>query len=550
MSAGGLSYDGLTTSRKVTLPSVEMWNTNMNILRNPTSGIFTRRKDKVSQTQGTLLQQEDSGDRIAECINVYARGVNPMVSVSYDNYSNNAGSFPGRTSQGVKLPYKPEVFRPPVVRPQQLMPLSRQPRNYFYALTNPSLPNIINQMSCNEAKSSVNSDLLRPIAPPSYRKNIEKIQPVSTTSNIHKDILQYNASTTLKGLRQGVDDFRYMLKKLQTASLIEDPLKTSVQTMKSSNASSCNISPKIIDRIKEDPLYVKNVIASMSGRERDQEMEKTTSYGMNENKLMYDIITQKISNLNKYSEDRGFVPASSSTKEINPTEVFTRPVTSLRIDMPNNYEEQDISQASKAFLYKQVRSQPATSLHQQNNIETDVAHNIRNITTLQVNTPTTKTQAQSWMHPDKMDRPMENKRPLGNIETVNHQYSTTKSLPHETMSSGNIELRRTPIEAQTIKTSYERSGDHGETTLERNQLLIQDVSTARDTKAMGSDTYSVQSRDGYQYRNQRPSAGGFQGVGNAIPRVGELSQPSEIPVNSDWTNVKKAAYRQLQTRYG
>jgi hypothetical protein len=516
MSAGGLSYHGLTTSRKVTLPSVEMWNTNMNILRDPNSGIFTRRNDKVSQTQGVLLQQDDSGDRIAECINVYARGVNPMVSVSYDNYSNNAGSFPGRRSQGVKLPYRPEVFRPPVIRPEQLMPLSRQPRNYFYALTNPSLPNVINQMTCNETKSSINSDLLRPIAPPSYQKNIEKIQPVSTTSNIHKDTLQYDASTTLKGLRQGVDEFRYMLKKLQTASLVEDPIRTSVQTMKSSNAGSSNISPKIIDRIK-DPLYLKDIVASMSGRERDQDMEKITSYGVNENKLMYDMITQKISNLNKYSEDRGFVSTLSSTRDINPTEVFTRPVTSL---------------------------------HQRNNIETDVAHNIRNITPLEVNAPTTKTQAQSWMHPDKMDRPMENKRPLGNIETINHQYSATKSLPHDTMSSGNIELRRTPIEAQTIKTSYERSGDHGETTLERNQPLIQNVSTARDTQAMGTDTYSVQSRDGYQYRNQRPSAGGFQGVGNAMPRVGELTQPSEIPINSDWTDVKKAAYRQLQTRYG
>jgi hypothetical protein len=162
MSAGGLSYDCLTTTRKVTLPSVEMWGTNMNILANPNTGIFTRRIDKVGDTQGILLAQEGSGDRISEAINVYARGVNPMVSVSYDNYGNNAGS---RTSvlqgaPGVKLPLRPQVFRPPVFRQEDLMPLSRQPREWFYALTNPVVPNIISQMSCPEGRSSVHKTML------------------------------------------------------------------------------------------------------------------------------------------------------------------------------------------------------------------------------------------------------------------------------------------------------------------------------------------------------------------------------------------------------
>jgi hypothetical protein len=125
MSAGGLSYDCLTTNRKVTLPSVEMWGRNKIILRDPNKGIFTRRKDKIGQTQSILLSQEDSGDRIAENINVYARGVNPMVSVSYDNYGNNAGSRSSVTqgAPGVKLPLRPDVFYPPVFRQEQLLPL-------------------------------------------------------------------------------------------------------------------------------------------------------------------------------------------------------------------------------------------------------------------------------------------------------------------------------------------------------------------------------------------------------------------------------------------
>ena len=76
MSSGGISYDCLTTSRKATLPSVESWGTNMNILKILTK-VFLRRKDRVGDTQEVLLAQDASGDRIAECINVYARGVNP-----------------------------------------------------------------------------------------------------------------------------------------------------------------------------------------------------------------------------------------------------------------------------------------------------------------------------------------------------------------------------------------------------------------------------------------------------------------------------------------
>jgi hypothetical protein len=158
MSAGGISFDCLTTSRKTTLPSVDGWGTNLNILQDPTKGVFTRRKDKVGDTQEILLAQDESGDRIAECINVYARGVNPMVGVSYNNYGKNGGQSGCTKQGGVKLPYRPEVFRPPVFRQENLMPLSRQPRNWFYAIANPSINKIVHEMTCPEMKSSVNNE--------------------------------------------------------------------------------------------------------------------------------------------------------------------------------------------------------------------------------------------------------------------------------------------------------------------------------------------------------------------------------------------------------
>jgi len=158
MSAGGLSYSVLQNYPKVTLPSVEMWGTNMNILKDPHRSITTRKIDKVGNTQGILLSQEESGDRIAEMIKIYPRGVNPMVSVSYDNQGTNGGSRGSITDRrsAVKLPYRPEVFRPPIVRQEQLMPLSRQPREWFYALTNPMKTEVMQETQCcPETASSI-----------------------------------------------------------------------------------------------------------------------------------------------------------------------------------------------------------------------------------------------------------------------------------------------------------------------------------------------------------------------------------------------------------
>lgn len=196
MSAGGLSYDCLTSSRKATLPSVEMWSTNMNILRDPPKSVFTRKITRVGDTQQVLLAQEDSGDRMAEYINVYARGVNPMVSVSYDNYGNNGGQRPNTIGKqtGVRLPYRPEVFRPPVLRQEDLMPLSRQPREWFYALTNPEVPNIVQEMKCPDAKSSVHRkgsrryDGMTP--DPTIQYNVEKPVEVSQQGAIHPETRQ------------------------------------------------------------------------------------------------------------------------------------------------------------------------------------------------------------------------------------------------------------------------------------------------------------------------------------------------------------------------
>jgi len=122
----------------ITLGSVENWSSNMNILRDPPRSLFTRRVDKVGQNMDITELVDSSADRATEGIQVYARGVNPMVSVSYSNQSNNAGTSGNPTATSGKtqafLPYpimNEGAFRPPVRNPRDLLPLSRLPRVWF-----------------------------------------------------------------------------------------------------------------------------------------------------------------------------------------------------------------------------------------------------------------------------------------------------------------------------------------------------------------------------------------------------------------------------------
>ena len=139
-----ISYSGIVGfgSGKSTLPSVETWGNNMSILRDPPKSIHTRKIDKVGSTSDITQMIDESGDRACEAILVYARGVNPMVAVSYDNYGNNGGQKSGNVNQsgmnvnggGGKQAYLPYrimdrgAFRPPIRDQRDLLPLSRLPR--------------------------------------------------------------------------------------------------------------------------------------------------------------------------------------------------------------------------------------------------------------------------------------------------------------------------------------------------------------------------------------------------------------------------------------
>ena len=157
-----ISYSGLTNYGKSTLPSVESWGTNLNILRDPPKSVYTRKIDKVGETSSITQMIEDSGNRACEAIQVYARGVNPSVSVSYNNNGNNGGQNSGGLVTGcisqAKLPYRimrDGAFRPPMFRQENLLPLSRMPRAWTSVQTLPGFADYSKKArSCGTAKET------------------------------------------------------------------------------------------------------------------------------------------------------------------------------------------------------------------------------------------------------------------------------------------------------------------------------------------------------------------------------------------------------------
>lgn len=187
MSAGGVNYSCIVGRGKVTLPSVESWGTNMNILRDPPKSITTRRVDKVGQTSSITEMIDESGDRACEGISVYARGVNPFVSVSYGNEGTNGGQVVGDIRNGsrgqAKLPYtviKDGAFRPPILLQEDLLPLSRMPRVWTSAFSKPGFTDFSKKMrTCGTAADTkeVKTQKLQGFVRPTATYRIE--QPIT-----------------------------------------------------------------------------------------------------------------------------------------------------------------------------------------------------------------------------------------------------------------------------------------------------------------------------------------------------------------------------------
>lgn len=154
-----ISYTAILGNKaKATLPSAEGWGTNMNIARDPPKSIMTRRVDKVNADGSLNDMYYGSGDRFSDSLTVYARGVNPMVSVQYTN-SNGAPS---------KLPYRivqNGAFRPPAKSAVDLLPFSRRPRGFVPVCAGKGWVDFTKTLSCareNEKFRQIKPEIIHP----------------------------------------------------------------------------------------------------------------------------------------------------------------------------------------------------------------------------------------------------------------------------------------------------------------------------------------------------------------------------------------------------
>jgi len=178
------SFDMVYPRRTATLPSVESWGTNMNIVKDPPKSIFTRRINKVGSDNKLMNTIRGGSNRFSENIQIYARGVNPSVSVSYNNtgMTNGTDAVPQRQAHPAYKTMDNGAFRPDPVEGglTQLLPLSRMNRNTTFSLANKSNKNVaILNSQCDPPKKTIHKNLLK------------AQQKTARSNNIHKAIENY-----------------------------------------------------------------------------------------------------------------------------------------------------------------------------------------------------------------------------------------------------------------------------------------------------------------------------------------------------------------------
>jgi len=360
MSAGGITYSGLNNYGKSTLPSVESWGTNMNILRDPPKSITTRRIDKVGENSFITDMIDDSSDRNCEAINVYARGVNPFVSVSYSNVGNNGGQRSNSLTSNVtqaSLPYKimkDGAFRPPEYSQYNLTPLSRLPRVWTKVNTNrgfidyrKKLKDCGTSENTKEVKTNTLKASIRPTAVYKIEKPIEEpfeikyvIKPVinnSATSGIRSmNITRQDVKVPTKEIDNNKlnvfananlsDNLKYVNKNnMETDRFIQDTNYQNVVTNPYSNKNVTNIED-VLDlknvKVKNELLNVKYK-TQLSGNDKVEYIHNDIQ--LNRNLPEYTQITNKNKNIYKNIKKENEIVLNKNT-----------PLTSFEVNRSQN----------------------------------------------------------------------------------------------------------------------------------------------------------------------------------------------------------------------
>lgn len=540
-----ISYSGLRTKAKATLPSVEMWGSNMNILKDPPKSIHTRRIDKVGQTQSILLAQDESGDRIIDAISTYARGINPMVAVSFDNYSNNAGrSSPFQNTKAVSLPYKVRTFRPPIQRQEDLLPLSRLPRNWFYAYTNPEFPGVVQAAQCNETGKSVHDTILHPQATSS--------KTVSSVGHVPRDA----PSNTVQQIPQLQTDSR--LYAPQHQMYVSDTYDTgagkkSIQTDKMDVVAITNRTAhekqNDFDRLSSGKIG--EVIQMDVGSNRSFARNDPVQFQAKDpkqihwNKKIYEAFTQK--SLNKSTN---LVEKMDTNKFINKDKYWCVAKTnrSSKENYVRAHEDADISTIpTKEYLYNNVKTQSTSVFQMPQAPQTDptTALNLNPLhysvqgtrqmkggaqpTDGSVSTISTKDYLYSNVGTQKTYIAMDSQESSRNTshsiqDSLLSSADTTKSfIASKNALDGSVyeihNERRTPIHSMQTNTQTPYSMPLMPESIPEQKRVHPIMETSSNPVHIESnrDVYQIQSRDGNKKIQATLPKGGFEGQGNAVP---------------------------------
>jgi hypothetical protein len=316
------SYNMVRPRRTVTLPSVESWGTNMNIVKDPPKSLFTRRINKVGSDNKLLNMRDESGDRISEIIKIYPRGVNPMVRVNYNNMGITNGRNATLNNQvQASLPYKAfnnGAFRPPALEGlTSMLPLSRMNRLPTYAFANKqNLNAVLETVACHPHKKKIiRPHVLKSRVRPTATYNLDKpivdkysvnyviTNPLKVQANTLRNVKNNNTARTWDTRSHIRENYsptivysnvraeRPVTRDIQnTDSFISETLKGSMHSAKNMTSENFTLNRELPNAEKNIPVYSCKTTKGVTGKTIDL---------INSNKVLDKEVLYATANVNK-----------------------------------------------------------------------------------------------------------------------------------------------------------------------------------------------------------------------------------------------------------
>jgi hypothetical protein len=349
-----ISYSGLTNYGKAILPSADSALGSLYVVKDPPKSIFTRRIDKVGQTSSITEMIDSSSNRACEAISLFARGVNPMVSVSYGNEGNNGGRSGNVTnSSGSAQAYMPYrimqggAFRPPIMTKEQTMPLSRQPRQVTTAFTQKGFTDfsktLMYSKDCERAvKQETLKACIRPTA--TYRIDTPLVEPFEVKYVI-KNPVKFDDRAGISGYR--TQDITTQQVEQPTKEILDTPLHANAYA----NYGSSNIVRYSDNSDFNTDKYIQDTLQGSMQTNPSQSIQVTPI----EDIINIDIHTKDIMNISYTAPISGNTKDEyiHSDKELNRRVVNAEAITNKTM---NIYHRPDIEHIE----HEQTRNRPVT----------------------------------------------------------------------------------------------------------------------------------------------------------------------------------------------